>query len=359
MGIGQGGILNTNKFKGVRYLAIALIGGLVLAWSAQAASFDCAKAQSKVEHLICDNPKISVLDSKLGQDYRDVLGKANNEQKQHVTTEQKHWLKFTRDFCNSLTCLKHAYWSRQAELETYFEPKSPLYKHESDKAEAIKQVLATAPLYPSYDTPFCRGIFDDLREMKGIHLVDPVAQAQSYEDPVFDPWKKQCRGAPPFNFSYQCDRNIVAADADDLIDGCDAGYGLPPFKLYELPPAGATGEKRYFFYADDAYGPMNRDWRKPILGGGFAGFQQINITQCLSLRGNRWERTGKKSSWNGMLANAGQGERNGKNYNSIFEYKKQYYFLVLHEVRNNYWLDIEPTAFNIHPTVCRWSPVKR
>jgi hypothetical protein len=31
----------------------------------------------------------------------------------------------------------------------------------------------------------------------------------------------------------------------------------------------------------------------------------------------------------------------------------------LHEVRNNYWLDIEPTAFNIHPTVCRWSPVKR
>lgn len=61
-----------------------VLGWLVLGCAAQAASFDCAKAGSKVEHLICDNPKISELDSRLGQDYQDVLGKANEEQKQRV-----------------------------------------------------------------------------------------------------------------------------------------------------------------------------------------------------------------------------------------------------------------------------------
>lgn len=327
----------------------------------RAASFDCAKAQSKVEHLICDNPILSGLDSKLGRDYQDVLSKANDEQKQRVITEQKHWLKHTRNVCEKETCLKHAYWSRQAALQTWFEPRAPLYEKESDKAEAIKQVLATAPLYKltHSDPKFCSQVFDDLKQMKGIRLVDPVVQVQSYEDPALDPWKKQCQSAPPFHVSYECERNIVAADADDVVDACRTGYGLPPFKLYELPPVGASGEKRHIFYNDDAYGPMNRDYRKPKLGGGFAGFRQIHITKCLNAGGNAWEHGQKEvSSWvrTSVSADAGQGERNGKNYNSIFEYKNQYYFLVLHEVRNNYWLSIEPTERR--KFTCSWSPVK-
>jgi uncharacterized protein len=329
---------------------------VVFAVSAEAASFDCARASTKVEHLVCDDQKLSELDSKLGQAYRDVLSKANEDQKQQVIAEQKHWLKFTRDVCDKATCLKHAYWSRLAALETYFGPRSPLYTNESDKAEAIKQVLVTAPLYSRRDNPFCSQIFDDLKQMIGIRFVDPVVQTQSYEDPALDPWKKDCQSAPPFNFSYQCGRNIVPADADDVVDGCNVGYGLPPFKLYELPPADAVGEKRYFFYADEAYGPMNRDWKKPTLGG-FAGFKQIHISKCLSARGNHWEHGGKKSSWKGIYADAAQGDRNGKNFNSIIGYKDQFYFLILHEVRNNYWLNIEPTEPNT--TVCSWTPVKR
>ena len=350
-------------------LALIGLGWIVLGMNTQAASFDCGKASTKVEHLICDNAEISKLDSKLGQDYQDVLSKANDEQKQNVITEQKHWLKFTRNACEKLTCLKHAYWSRQAALETYFEPRASLYTKESDKAEAIKQVLATAPLYYSTNTisatsQFCKQIFDDLKQMKDIRLVDPVVQVQSYEDPALDQWKQQCKSAPPFNFSFQCERNIVAADADDVVDACKVGYGLPPFKLYELPPAGASGEKRYFFYADNAYGPMNRDWRKPNLGGGFVGFKQININKCLSSQGNAWEHGQEKlSSWakTSVFADAGRGDRNGKNYNSIFEYKNQYYFLLLLERYGSYWLDIESVApyRTKEKQVCNWSPVKQ
>lgn len=342
------------------WVAAAMFGCLMLAVSAQGASFDCGKAGTKVEHLICDNLVISELDSKLGQDFQVVLGKANAEQKRRVIAEQKHWLKFTRDVCEKITCLKHAYWSRQAALETYFELRSPLYEKESDKAEAIKQVLATAPLYPRSDRPFCTEIFDDLKQMKDINFIAPVVQTMSYEDPALDPWKKQCQWAPPFNFSYQCERNIDPADADDVVDACKVGYGLPPFKLYELPPDKVSGAKRLIFYADDAYGPMNRDWKKPELGGGgFAGFQQISITQCVNVLGNHWGHEGKVlDEWEGVFADAGQGGRNGKNYNSIIEYKKQYYFLVLHVKYEKYWLDIEPTVPN-NPAGCSWTPVTR
>ena len=353
--------------RGMCFVAV-LFGCLMAESTAQAASFDCAKAQSKVEHLICDNPEISKLDSKLGQDYQDVLSKANEEQKQRVIAEQKHWLKFTRNVCEKITCLKHAYWSRQAALEAYFEPHSPLYEKESDKAEAIKQVLATAPLDYSAGpvrsiNQFCNQIFDDLKQMQNIRFVDPVVQVQSYDDPALDPWKKQCQTAAPFNFTYQCERNIEPADADDVLDGCRAGYGLPPFKLFELPPDGASDKKRYIFYADDAYGPMNRDGRKPRLGGGFAGFQQIDTTRCLSVLGNKWQQGSKKTTFlDSVFADAGQGDRNGKNFNSIIEYKNQYYFLVLHEKSyGGYRLDIASVLpnGNKEQKVCNWFPLKR
>ena len=340
--------------KRILWLALGLI-----AWTTtQAESFDCAKASTKVEHMICDSPEISKLDDKLGQDYRDVLGKANEEQKHQLIADQKHWLKFTRNDCDMETCLKHAYRSRQAALETYFEPRSPLYVHESEKAEAIKQVLATEPLYPSYDTPFCREIFDDLKQMKGIRFVDPVVQTQSYEEPALDPWKQQCQTAPPFNFSYSCYRNISPTDADDVLKVCNAGYGLPPHKIFELPFSDASDEKRYIFYSDDSYGSINGDNRKPVLGAAFAGFQQINITQCLSPRGNHWAQVGGLSSWQGVFADVNAGVRNGKYFNSIIEYNNQYYFLILHEVFGNYLLDIEQTTRDIPPTICHWLPDK-
>jgi uncharacterized protein len=358
----RGSISNNCSLTPVLLSGIAAAMLLMLPAPAQAVSFDCAKAQSKVEHLVCDNPTLSELDSKLGQDYQDVLSKANDEQKQRVIVEQKHWLKHTRDVCETETCLKHAYWSRQAALQTWFEPRSPLYEHESDKAEAIKQVLATAPLYKltHSDPKFCGQVFDDLKQMKGIRLVDPVVQVQSYEDPALDPWKKQCRTAPPFNASVFCGRNIEATGAD--VEICHVGYGLPPFKLYELPPIGASGEKRHIFYADDAYGPMNRDTRKPEPGSGPAGFWQIHISKCLSAVGNEWGPPQKSevSSWArmGVFADTGRRERIGKNYNSIFEYKSQYYFMfmVLDERHGGYWLEIAPVERK--PFSCSWSPVK-
>jgi uncharacterized protein len=46
-----------------------VLGGLVLQGAAQAASFDCAKAQSKVEKIICADAELSKLDEDLATAY--------------------------------------------------------------------------------------------------------------------------------------------------------------------------------------------------------------------------------------------------------------------------------------------------
>ena len=61
--------MNNNIKRGV-WVGVMLLGGLGLVVSAQGASFDCGKAGTKVEHIICDNPEISKLDDELSQSYK-------------------------------------------------------------------------------------------------------------------------------------------------------------------------------------------------------------------------------------------------------------------------------------------------
>lgn len=82
---------------------------------AQAASFNCAKAQTPVEHLICSDPQVSELDDRLGMAYRaaEVTG---TWQPSELGPDQKEWLKNVRNKCNDAPCLVRAYQARIAEL---------------------------------------------------------------------------------------------------------------------------------------------------------------------------------------------------------------------------------------------------
>lgn len=87
----------------------ALSGCLLLAVSVQAASFDCVKAQSKVEHIICDNAEISRLDDELSAAYKTAL--KNKTQANSIKQEQKQWMK-VRNACANVVCVKSAYETR-------------------------------------------------------------------------------------------------------------------------------------------------------------------------------------------------------------------------------------------------------
>lgn len=312
--------------------------GLMLSFTAQGASFDCSKATTNLEKQICNNPAISKLDEKIGKLYQEVLYKADEEQKQRLVAEQKHWLKHTRNTCKDEPCIKLAYWARQAELATFFYPKPPLYKHESEKANAIKQALATAQLNPAEyirDKRFCGKLFDDLKQMKDIRFVDPVVQAQSYEDPALDKWKRNCGGKPPLHFSYWCFRSGLQNVYDsihsyaDALDapGCSKGFGTPPFKIFELPAKKTNSQKRYFIAPSSSYGsdvwedsdvfpPGYWERVKPRVGGGAGiGTQQFDPKKC--------EHMG--ASFTGVP------EGIVGNYDNIIEYKDKYYFMGLYQ----------------------------
>ncbi len=336
---------------------LLLLLPLLLAVNAKAASFDCAKATTKVEKMICENPTISKLNDDLGKIYQDVMSKANTEDKQRLLSEQKHWLKYTRNVCVQETCFKHAYWSRQAELDTFFAPHSLFYKHESEKAEAIKQILTTQPFQESDSQSrspgrqVCRQIFEDLKQMKNIRFVDPIVQAQSYEDPGFDPWKRQCKSEEPFHFGYGCDARTATRYKKDipvwrkeLSWKCNAGYGLSPFKLFELPPLDLSGKKHYVFYMDDYYGPMNQDGTKPSVYLGYsAGFYRLIFPGCKHQSGFTYSRGGV---------------RNGGNFNSVFVHDNQYYLLNLYkEDTGSYWMSIESATEKNPNLVCDWTPI--
>ena len=85
------------------WIAAALFDLLVTASSVQAASFDCAKANTKVEGLICGDVELSKLDDKLNMAYKAAL--QDKQRADSIKQAQKQWMK-GRNGCRDVDCLK-------------------------------------------------------------------------------------------------------------------------------------------------------------------------------------------------------------------------------------------------------------
>jgi uncharacterized protein len=96
----------------MKWIAIALVGFLVVA-RVNAASFDCAKASSTVEHFICDNTDLSALDQQLAESYKLAL--QDKENAENVRRAQRAWIT-ARDKCPNVNCVRDAYRKRIDQL---------------------------------------------------------------------------------------------------------------------------------------------------------------------------------------------------------------------------------------------------
>ncbi|MDO9268184.1 MAG: lysozyme inhibitor LprI family protein [Methylobacter sp.] len=109
-----------NKRKA--WLVATLLSCLIPVPSAQAVSFDCAKAQTKVEKLICGNEQASQLDKEMQSAYQEA--QAQEADPVSLKTEQRQWLKM-RDTCNDVACIIQVYRTRLASLKAMLtEPKA-------------------------------------------------------------------------------------------------------------------------------------------------------------------------------------------------------------------------------------------
>lgn len=98
-----------------------------------AASFDCSKASSSVERLICANQDLSELDERLATEYQKRLEWAADldkraakkleqdgrwSQESQTRIRQRDWLKLERNSCVSVDCLKATYLARLSDFDS-------------------------------------------------------------------------------------------------------------------------------------------------------------------------------------------------------------------------------------------------
>jgi uncharacterized protein len=101
--------------------AASLLGSLLAGLPAvRAASFDCAKAKTPVEKMICSDAALSELDGRLASAYRRALGLASNPEALKV--EQRAWLTNERRKCADVACLRRSYQQRLTALEAAAPP---------------------------------------------------------------------------------------------------------------------------------------------------------------------------------------------------------------------------------------------
>jgi len=80
------------------------------------ASFNCNKATSRVEKLICASEHLSGLDRTLAEVYTSVGAHSGDRDFSAVLARQREWLRTTRNACSDAACLDTAYTKRIKEL---------------------------------------------------------------------------------------------------------------------------------------------------------------------------------------------------------------------------------------------------
>lgn len=131
-----------------------LLGWLSLTISVQAASFDCARANTKIEKMVCDDPELSKLDSDTSAVFKKMLGESEN--KPQDIRIQRQWLKEVRNSCKDKKCLKTAYQGRLEELskvqvqEVAIKPESGPYVVRCDKRNQLL-IISESRLMPEIE----------------------------------------------------------------------------------------------------------------------------------------------------------------------------------------------------------------
>lgn len=100
-------------------IALLLFGFAVSGFSA---SFDCVKAQSQTEKLICQSAALSRVDEEMAAAYKNALGLASRfapDDARNIRIDQIAWLKGSVQGCTDRECLASAYKERTDALVFY------------------------------------------------------------------------------------------------------------------------------------------------------------------------------------------------------------------------------------------------
>lgn len=81
-------------------------------------SFDCRRAGTRVEHLICGDAYLSQLDHRMANAYAEFRRRISSAERVRLRENQRLWLA-DRSRCTTIDCLSATYQDRIAWLEGY------------------------------------------------------------------------------------------------------------------------------------------------------------------------------------------------------------------------------------------------
>jgi len=125
-----------------RFHALVWILGAICG-QASAASFSCSKAQSKIEKTICAAKELLGLDEHLAR-YYEAARSALRDAQSCLVSDQRAWLRTTRDACPDAACLKQAYLGRLAVLDALQPGVSAVMHLELPRRSPLVWMLAPA-----------------------------------------------------------------------------------------------------------------------------------------------------------------------------------------------------------------------
>jgi uncharacterized protein YecT (DUF1311 family) len=245
------------------------ISGIVLlaavtASLSHAASFDCKRASTAVEKLICNDPDLSRLDSELNARYRERLAAAPG-----LVEEQRSWLA-KRNACNSTACIKLHYLDRLSEV--------------TERGKSLADIASRLEI-PKYerDRDFCPRLLDHLKRWQDVVVVAPVVTADSIDAATL---RDRLGSCDPKKFAehYVIEPRVWEAGNLDAISDEEErnSYGIGyvmrgGFRLYEMniDPDPRSGIELVL------YGASVRQIDGDPLETGFGSrFKVIDMKQC-------------------------------------------------------------------------------
>ena len=126
--------------KQITWIVLALFALVV---TAQGASFDCQKASTSIEKLICNDPELSKLDEDLSATYKinmDVESKVLSIAS--IQLAQKEWIK-KRNSCPDTSCVKDEYVVRISQLSAINKADEVQNSKAISSSEAVCRMVAS------------------------------------------------------------------------------------------------------------------------------------------------------------------------------------------------------------------------
>ncbi len=158
-----------------RYIGLILF--VLYPYMSFAASFDCRRAATETEKLICNDPQLSRSDEEMAASYRHALKAASDPAV--IKKQQREWLAAVQH-CSDASCLKDAYASRMAQLAY---PEDGIWTGTIGK----QQVMACFAHYADPENTNYSGYYF-LRNSRFVALIPRTGGTNNwYEDSLKDP----------------------------------------------------------------------------------------------------------------------------------------------------------------------------